>query len=305
VNSKRISDFIKGLSKGKEDQLDEIVINTIDHEKKILSVSTSFIKEKTGTVREILFICKDVTIEKEAHGKLFKGNSYLITDQSENKTDIFTSLLGSGYKGLYIGRTSKENIQVLFRTFSSNFINLLSEGFKQKNGKSHLDELYKKIEGFLVDSENKNSLIFLDRLDYLITIHSFENVIKWLYNINELVIKYKALMFLCINPDIFNETQLEFIKMEFKELPSQSITEVSLDETQYEILKFINFENNQNALINYRDVGKRFNISKVTVKKRLDSLTNLGLIYSQKHGRSKYINITMKGKNILSHREAI
>jgi predicted transcriptional regulator len=54
-----------------------------------------------------------------------------------------------------------------------------------------------------------------------------------------------------------------------------------------------------NKIVSYSKIGSMFHISKITVKNRIESLLEKGLIYVKKQGKIKAVNITEKGKNIL------
>ena len=65
------------------------------------------------------------------------------------------------------------------------------------------------------------------------------------------------------------------------------------------MLADINNENNLNLNVTYGNIGKMFNISKVTVKKRIEALIKMNLIYSRKIGKTKLLFLTEKGKNLI------
>ena len=83
------------------------------------------------------------------------------------------------------------------------------------------------------------------------------------------------------------------------------IIDIQISQELYEILTYIQNEGKNNIAITYGTIGKTFSISKVTVKKRLESLKDNGLIYSRKQGKTKILNITEKGKNLLKHTSTI
>ena len=98
---------------------------------------------------------------------------------------------------------------------------------------------------------------------------------------------------------------MEILKEELHQLPKQQIDSIQIEETLFEILKFIQIENQRNTLVSYSKIGKRFSISKVTTQKRIESLIGLELIFSKKIGKIKTLNITDKGSNLLARRSII
>jgi len=102
-----------------------------------------------------------------------------------------------------------------------------------------------------------------------------------------------------VNPSIINQNQIAILSEDFKKLPSQKIADIQLSQELYEILNHIQNESINNIKVTYGSIGKIFSISKATTKKRLESLKDIGLIYSKNQGKTKTLHITEKGKNLL------
>ena len=128
---------------------------------------------------------------------------------------------------------------------------------------------------------------------------------KILYKINDLIQKQDSILLLRVNPSIINQNQIAILNEDFKKLPSQKITDIQISQELHEILTYIQNESRNNITVTYGNIGKTFSISKVTAKKRLESLKDIELIYSRKHGKTKILNITEKGKNLLNHKSTI
>ena len=112
-------------------------------------------------------------------------------------------------------------------------------------------------------------------------------------------------MLVRLNPPVVNMRQLALIKEEMQPLPSQKIDSINLEDYLYDILKFIHDQNKHNALVSYRKIGQEFSISKVTTAKRLNILEERGLALIKKHGKTKSIHISEKGKTLLHKRKII
>ncbi len=295
---------IQTIFNGKTNTMDELVINMKFGAKRLLSVSPSFLRDETKKITEILFVCRDITYEKEMHGKLLFGKSYLIPDPSSDAaTEIFTGMLRSEFSGLYIGRTNDEIIHKMFTDVKPKIVKLATDKDKNYLTASNLEDLLQIIEDFI--AKEKSSVILLDRIDCLITNHSVESVMKILYRINNLIEKQHSLLLLRINPLLMDKTKMAILQEEFLQLPSQRIEDVQLEETLFEILNYIHSENNRNVLVTHSKIGKTFSISKVTSQKRIESLIRLGLIFSRKQGKAKMLYITEKGKELLAQRYVI
>jgi len=297
-------DYLRTIFKGKKAILKELTINTSFGIKKLLSVSSSFMKDKSDNVNEILFVCQDITYEKDSQSSLIFGKSYLISEPTNNTAvELFKGFLHRGNPGLYISRTDNEEIRKIFDDSTPRIVKLTLDKDKKYKTTSSLDELLNVIKDFT--AKEKHSIIFMDRIDYLIVNFSFGKVIKTLYELNDVMEKQQCLFLIRINPSLMDKTQMVMLYEEFQKLPAQQIEDIQLEETQFDILNYINVENNRNTLVTYSDIGKTYSISKVTAQKRIESLKKIGMVFSKKQGRSKFLYITDKGKSLLHHRSII
>ena len=74
----------------------------------------------------------------------------------------------------------------------------------------------------LVSIKNKEPIILLDGVHYLLTRFSFDKFIEALYQINEIVIKNKSILFIRFDPSLVNTNQIAIIENELQLLPSQN-----------------------------------------------------------------------------------
>ncbi|MHA2431306.1 MAG: PAS domain S-box protein [Promethearchaeota archaeon] len=294
-------EYIKAINNKKTATLNEISINTIYGIARTFSVSPSFIKDESENIIEFLFVCRDITKEKKLFGKIQSGTSYLIQELDNNTVlDIFNFQLESKKHGLYIGRIPNKEIQTCFKNNNPKIIKLTAQKDDRYPTSYSIEELYQKIKDFI--KNKNNAVILIDRVGYLIINYSFESVMKTLYRINDLIQKHNSILLLRVNPSILNQNQIAILNEDFKKIPSQKISDIQISQELYEILTYIQNESKNNITVRYGNIGKTFSISKVTAKKRLESLIEDGLIYSRKQGKSKILNITEKGKNLLKHK---
>lgn len=147
------------------------------------------------------------------------------------------------------------------------------------------------------NKDNKDFGIMLERLDYLIIQFGFENIIKRLYLINDLLKDTDSLFIIHIDNDFLEKKDKNILKNEFDELPKPDIlNNIRLDDYLIDILNMIN---NSNKKISIKNVCKNLNITKNTARKRINELNSKGLLDIIKNGRSKILEITQKGKIIL------
>ncbi len=300
-NQGELRDYIQTIFKGKIATIEELTINTSFGFKKQFSVSPSFILDESKNVNEILFVCRDITHEKERHGKLLFSKSYLISEEtSETAVEIFAGMLRTGHPGLYICRTSDSEITNIFTDVTPTIVILSKEKDKKYLTCSNFEELLTIVKEYV--SKEKQSIVLLDRIEYLIINSSFESIIKNIYRLNDMIKKHNCLLLLRINSSLLDKTQMAILKEELQRLPEQQIDDVQLEETLFEILDYILIESKRNFLVSYSKIGDKFSISKVTTQKRIELLLENGLIFSKKQGRIKTLHITDKGKNLLNNR---
>jgi len=280
------------------------VLNTKGGGRLIISFSISTIKDSKGRYKGCLFIGKNITSDIEAHGKLLMGSSYVVSEKTNKSTiTLFTNLTTPDNKGLFITRGDPNIVK---NTVS--FLNAQAVLLKQNRAKGFenipdLEGLTTKIKKFA--KENKNSVIVLDRVDYLITNFSFEQFAKTLYQITDIISETNALLLFHIDPGLLDDRQMAIITNELQPLPSQKIEDIQLKDEIFDILRFINEQNQKNVTVSFKKIGKEFAIVDKTTTKRLRILKDGGLIYVKKLGRMKALNVSEKGKTLLNKREIV
>jgi len=281
----------------------DIVLKTKENEKKIIRISGTDIKGGAKECLGALFIGRNITHEKELHGKLVEGSSYLILDEKNNSTiEMFKDLILSGYNGLFITRGSPLVVKSEFpKTKNLKLVLLSTTKIKGFTTISEIDELVNKIKEY--NDKQENAIIVLDAIHYLITKFSFEEFIAALYKINDIIASKKSMFFMRVDPQTISENQLGIIKNELMMLPNQKIEGLIINDDVYQILKFINEQNMINSNVSHKKITKEFNISYPTASKRLETLENDKLIFVKKEGKHKNIYITEKGKNLLNIRK--
>jgi len=305
VNPKEIKENIKNYLKGHFISCEDIILNTKEGFKKIIRISCSPIKNKEGKIQGVIIIGKNITKEASIHGKLIPCNSYLIEDsKSDFAFNIFSDLISSNRKGLLITRSFNSNN--IFEKMKNKNIKLVllgeNLGEEIENCCSHKD-IIDIVNRF--SERNPDSIILLDRIDYLLTLLSFNNLIKTIYKITSTIYNYKCILLIRLNPQVFNDEQINIIREEIPIIPSQKTENIHIDEHLYKILDFINQQTNLNILVSYSMVQNKFHMSKVTTAKRLKNLELQGLIYINIHGRLKRISLSNNGKKILQKRSVI
>ncbi len=294
-NLKEFKSYFNNLIDKRKIKSFEIIINTKYKTKRIWSASPSIIYNKPNEVKEILFICNDITFEKESYSNIIFGRSYIFFDKDSDKIfKIFCNILSNVYNGLIITREITDKINEICDKRKIDLIQMSSLD-KKSNTIDNPDSLYELIEKKI----KKNLIIFIDRLDYFINLYSYQDVITSLYKINDLVQKKKALLIIRLNQDSLSNDQIALLKEEFFDYGSESFDDIIIDKDLYEILDFINYRNEKNIIVTYKEIGIKFSISKITVSKKIEKLVDLNLVQSFKSGRTKILQLTDKGKTIV------
>ena len=303
-NYENILESIESINKKQTREIKDIVFNTKDGMKKIIKPSYSIIKDEKGEPYGFLLVGKDITYELERHGRLLKGNCYLIDDPDENMAlTLFSNLTKNGCDGLYITRSNPNFIKSKLSGNDVEITLLNQSRVKEYNTVTNLKDLIKTIKDF--GGKNKETVILLDRIDYLITMDTFEDFIKTLYQISGILVENNSILILYTVPTLLNEHQKAILKGETKDLPNQNIENIQIEDELFEMLKYIHEQNQKNTLVSFTNIGKRFLIVRATTAKKLNILLNQNLINIKKHGRSKTIYVSEKGKSLLNRRKTL
>ncbi|RLF58570.1 MAG: hypothetical protein DRN27_05090 [Thermoplasmata archaeon] len=303
-NPSVITDCIHKIKKGRKTVKDTVSINSKNGEKRLFSFSITGIGNDRTNPEGFLFIGVDITVDASRFGKIREGIGYLVIDPSQNKIfDLMEYLQIKGYNGAFHTRLNPE-YQKKINYDDSLILELYpeipfnsppSEDYLQKQ----LNHIKKQVE------THPKCFIVIDRVDYLLTFFSFDMLLKWLYSVSAMIAKHQAILFIHIPQDLVSNEQFAYLSAEFSLLPDQHIENISLEEPVYKILTYLKSEQEKNVLVSYHNVGKNFNISKITTKKRLDELEKHGLISIHEKGRMKVIRLTGKGEKLLNKREVV
>jgi len=304
LNSDDLTDYLNNVLNEYAKPFEDVALQSKEGARKLVRVSGSIVKGDMNGNIGVLLVGRDITRDSELHGKLIPGNSYLCIDEkAESSLSLFKDLTASGLDGLYVTRINHERIKDMFPSVDVEVVLLSEDKIKDFEHIGDIDGLVAKIKRFA--EEKPRPLILLDRVDYLLSIFSFEEFIKTLYRFDNVIRSNNAVLLVRVNPYSVDKRQLELLKEELLPLPSQKIEDIELEDKLYEILKFIHRRNQNNMLVSFSKIGHEFSISKVTNSKYLNSLGEKGLVFIEKKGKSKTLHVTEKGKTLLQRRIVI
>ena len=304
-NPKTVIENIRLICGKKAPSFLDIYLKTKENDIRIIRVSGTEIKSSKNECIGVLFVGKDITREIDLHKKLLGGNSYLIKDKNNlSSIDLLVDLTINDFKGLIVTRGNPDQIKRQIPLLKNIEIVILTrEDVKGFTNVSNLEKLKGRIEEFT--KKNKKSVILLDGIHYLLSRFSFDEFVKYLYDINDIVAINKAILFVRIDPSTIDSNQMALIENELLVLPSQKTDDIIIEDELYDILTYIYEQNQSNAVVYFKKLMNEFKIAYVTAASRLDNLEKRGLIYFKKQGKLKAIYISDKGKNLLHKRKTV
>lgn len=249
---------------------------------------------------EILTVISDITkiVTSPAVGEDFSykvepGRIYLVEEEKPKlAVDAFIDLVKAGYKGTIITREHPDKIKSSWNIEMS--VLWLTE---KVSGESTIFPNITLVEEKLEPYLTINRVILIDRLDYLILSNSFELVLKSIQKLRDQILVRKSIIILSVDPRTL--TEREFSLLQKETYPLLSAPSPLIRDDLMELLIYVAKRNEVGEKPFHKQIAKRFNISRTTVRERLNILSGKGLITEKRRGRLKVVEITEKGKKQL------
>lgn len=141
------------------------------------------------------------------------GNIYLITDISLAR-ELFVYFSKKASKSLFVVRIHPSKLRSQYNIDEDiDDIWLTWKGIT-------LSELAQELNKFL---KEKNALVLLDGIEFLITRHGFNSVLKLIQYISEIVATNKSLVFIAIEPSTLDKKEFMLISREARVVNSSSV----------------------------------------------------------------------------------
>ncbi|RME16504.1 MAG: DUF835 domain-containing protein [Bdellovibrio sp.] len=227
------------------------------------------------------------------------GKVYLVKEDDENHAhELFISSLNKGYAGLGIVREDPRKIRKKYNLQKTSFIWLTNIKVDKIPCETNIDNIFNLVSEFV--KKSKKSVILIDRLDYILTENTFDNVIKKIHALKDLSLSYETIIILSVKAELFDEKQLKAIEAETVDLYGKHFRKnVELSDLELGILKYVNENNASNKLVSYKDITSKFGITKPTTRSKIRKLQRLQLLDVEQKGRFKSIKITSAGRRII------
>lgn len=168
---------------------------------------------------------------------------------------------------------------------------------QKKRGKNALllQDIEKQVK-HLITTKNR-PVLFLERLDYLIHLYGFSEVVCFLYRLHEELVTSDASLIVHTHPAVISQKERQLLALELKPLPKPDFFEqIRLSRDLFDILHLVK---ETDSKISFKRICKEFSITKATARKRVYELHQRKLIEIKKDGRSKIVELTPRGQSLL------
>ncbi|MGC1122632.1 MAG: response regulator [Candidatus Methanofastidiosia archaeon] len=221
------------------------------------------------------------------------GMVYLAEEETPEKAmTAFLELVDAGLKGTMITREYPDKVR---QKWGNDFqiVRLTEEVTGEITLFPNIAFVARRIESYLSETR----VVLIDRLDYVISNSSFDLVLNALQKVRDLAFARRGIVILSIDPRTLTEKELSLLKKETH--PVEPASRAELREDLMELLGYVCKRNEVGTTPHHRDLQKKFNISRSTVRERLNLLSNRGLIVEKRNGRKKVIQVTERGRKLV------
>ena len=164
---------------------------------------------RTKTMKESILKIKISDIEK--------GIGYLVMEENPAKSyNLFSELISQDHEGLCITRTFPKRVREKHELEGAKILWLSRWGDEDSILPTNLGAVLRHAKEFI--EKNKNSVILLDGLEYLIVHNDFQKVLKLVHALNELAAINDARLLIPLNPFTLDEDRVALLKRDFKVL---------------------------------------------------------------------------------------
>jgi PAS domain S-box-containing protein len=269
----------------------ETVLKTRDGSRRVFKFIVSPLMDQANELVGHVVSGRDVTLLKKQAEWLVPGNSYFVRDDGiERACNLLQNLRDGGFKIMIITRRSPEVIEGTWN-LGAEYLRLSSDGHGTPEKLTHITD---DVETFL--KENPKSAILLDRIDYLITVHDFKNVLLLLYQLNDMISAGESILLVNLSRSLLTERENILFEQELQEFPD--IKELEREQISYDAYNILTFIAGREETT-LKDVAERFSITRPTVNKKVEELKSKGLIRTRKKGLYRVLVLTDQGRHLV------
>lgn len=242
-----------------------------------------------GSKASVLCIARNRLLGRDDFKDLWTGKGVLLMDVGEKEALSFLRSVATGRKCLVITRSNPGFVERMMYPCSVRTVLLR----KDTGGSGCVycpDEIVERIEWFC--REHENSMVLLSRMDYVLTMHSFDRVLKMVYGVNDVVHRWSSLFLLHVSDSSFlSEQQIRLLHSEFAVLMGKSFWDSISNRQAYDIFRCILDEKKIDKDISFKQLRKKLMLSYPTIRKYVRYLEENGFVRIVKKGRRNIVLI--------------
>ncbi|MHA2174284.1 MAG: PAS domain S-box protein [Candidatus Hodarchaeales archaeon] len=248
-------------------------------------------------------IWRNVTKQKQLENKMRQEllkfniedqNLYLVKEADPVLSrEVLRDLLRIGYSGLILSRTPEVEYREKFEEDFKFF--WLAETVLEEEYSS----LFYKIES-TIEALPPMTVVLIERLDFLISKFGFKESLLFIYKIREIAIFLNLVIILSVDDETISKSELKLLEKETRAVESRTLAEIPLH--LLEILRFIYQRNNIGQQPSYTQIAYGIGISRPTARKRIKNLTAIGYLKENQKGRTKVLELTLRGLNAFTQK---
>jgi predicted neuraminidase len=144
------------------------------------------------------------------------GASYILKTRNTDKAfDTFLKLKKkAAADGIIISRVFPDRLRKVYELENSVLLWLSHQKTDESVDPSNLEKLEFIIHEFI--SHHEGALVLIDGIEYIILQDSFENALRFLQSLNDLIILNKATLIIPLNPVALNKKELSLLERELE-----------------------------------------------------------------------------------------
>jgi hypothetical protein len=177
----------------------------------MLPVSYAIVK-----YRMMVIPASEEAISSKPKYSLSRGIAYLIQEEKPSQSyEIFTDLVTHEVQGLLFTRTHPQQVRDKYGLIKTPIV-WLGESSPAEGVPAIFDteEMTYTIAKFV--NESKNSIVFIDNIEYLINRYDFRKVLKTIYHLKEIIGKNNSRLLLSINEKTLEDKEVALLKKEME-----------------------------------------------------------------------------------------
>lgn len=143
-----------------------------------------------------------------------KGHLYLVMEKKPNMSyGCFTGLLKNGVSGLCISRQHPKSLRLKYPIENTHILWLTTAMGDNYVNPTNIGILTNFTVNFMQSNQN-NSAVLIDGIEYLSVYNDFNSVLKSIYLINEVAMKSGAIVIIPVAPKAFVNKNLALLERE-------------------------------------------------------------------------------------------